>query len=69
MKLQGDKKTMMQQARTAEAKMKYAWDITAEQDLTAAQLKAANQISEIISHGGTIGELKQKIRLVKFPIK
>jgi len=50
---------MMQQT-----KMKYAWDITCEKDFSDKQLKTINQISEMISNGGNITELKKKLRLV-----
>ena len=54
---------MIQQARAA-TKMKYAWDVSAEKDFSDGQLKAIDQISEIISGGGNISELKKKIKFV-----
>ena len=51
---------MMQQA-----KMKYAWDITCEKEFSANQLKTIDQISEMISKGGNVLELKKKMRIVE----
>jgi hypothetical protein len=51
---------MMQQT-----KMKYAWDITCEREFSDSQLKTIDQISEMISKGGNVAELKQKMRFAK----
>jgi hypothetical protein len=44
--------------------MKYAWDITTERDFSTRQMNTINQISEMISNGGNVAELKKKLRLV-----
>jgi len=51
---------MMQQA-----KMKYAWDITCEREFSDRQLKTIDQISEMISNGGSVNDLKKKMRFAK----
>jgi hypothetical protein len=44
--------------------LKYAWDIVIERDLTKTQLKAVNEISQMISFGGEIKEIKQKLNQI-----
>lgn len=48
----------------SQTKMKYAWDIAAEHDFSQKQLSTINQISEIISRGGNVAELKKKMRFI-----
>jgi hypothetical protein len=51
---------MIQQAR-----MKYAWDITSEREFSERELSAINKISDTISNGGSVIELKKKMRFVE----
>jgi hypothetical protein len=46
-------------------KLKYAWDIVLEKQLTAQELQAVNEISQILSLGGEVKEIKQKLALIK----
>lgn len=45
--------------------LKYAWDIVIERNLTKQQLKAVDEVSKMISSGGEIKEIKQKLTIIK----
>jgi hypothetical protein len=47
------------------AQLKYTWDIIIERDLTRQQLRAVNEISQMISSGGEIKEIKQKLAILE----
>lgn len=44
--------------------LKYTWDIVIEKELTKQQLRAVNEISQILSSGGEIKHLKQKLAIL-----
>ena len=44
--------------------LKYTWDIVIERNLSASELKTVNEISQMISCGGEIKELKQKLNRI-----
>lgn len=46
------------------SQLKYAWDIVIERDLTSQQLKAVNEVAKMISFGGEVKEIKQKLKQV-----
>ncbi|HLC39670.1 MAG TPA: hypothetical protein VJJ76_02200 [archaeon] len=54
----------MQQTKMNGTKMKYAWDITAEKEFSEKELTTINQISEMLSGGGNIAELKKKMKFI-----
>lgn len=45
--------------------LKYTWDIVIERDLSKQQLKAVNEVARMISSGGEIKEIKQKLAVLK----
>jgi hypothetical protein len=47
------------------AQLKYTWDIVIERDLTKHQLKAVNEVAKMISCGGEIKEIKQRLAVLK----
>lgn len=46
-------------------KLKYVWDIVTERELTAKQLVAVNEISKMISSGGEVKEIKQRVQQIE----
>ena len=47
------------------AQLKYTWDIVIERDLTKQQLRAVNEVAKMISFGGEIKQIKQKLAILK----
>jgi hypothetical protein len=45
--------------------LKYTWDIVIERDLTKQQLRAVNEVAKMISFGGEVKEIKQKLAILK----
>jgi hypothetical protein len=45
--------------------LKYTWDIVIERDLTKRQLKAVNEVADILSSGGEVKQIKQKLAILK----
>jgi len=46
--------------------MKYAWDIATEFDLTKKQLRTVEEISQMISNGGYVKDIKFRMRQLNF---
>lgn len=44
--------------------LKYTWDIVIERNLTKKQLNTVNEIANIISSGGNVKQLKQKLAIL-----
>jgi len=45
--------------------LKYTWDIVIERDLSKQQLKAVNEVAQMLSFGGEVKEIKQKLAILK----
>lgn len=45
--------------------LKYTWDIIMERELTKRQLRAVNEVSQMISSGGKVKKIKQKLDQLK----
>jgi len=51
--------------QTTSQRLKYTWDIVTERNLTVNQLKAIDEVSQMISFGGEVKQIKEKLSQLK----